>query len=110
MKLAAGVLIQFSVQPQIQAYIDCMYRKARSQEADFGSHSSSGFIKMLFIEGRISKDNAEEVKSLINYKEERGENMRLRKSYKGNLIVMSAKPVRDRQLIERGLQPDWSIA
>jgi len=36
--------------------------------------------------------------------------MRLKKSYKGNLITMRAKPVRDRQLIERGLQPDWSTA
>lgn len=36
--------------------------------------------------------------------------MRLKKSYKGNLIAMTAKPVRGRQLIERGLQPDWSIA
>lgn len=71
MKLAASGLIQFSVQPQIQAYIYCMYRKAHPQKLDFGNHSSSGFIKMPFIEWKVSEDNAEEVKSLINYKEER---------------------------------------
>lgn len=50
MKLAASGLIQFSMQPQIQASIYCMYRKAHSQKLDFGNHSSSGFIKMPFIE------------------------------------------------------------
>lgn len=37
------------------------------------------------------------------------QNMRLQKRYKGNLIAMSVKPVRDRQLLG-GLQPGWSIA
>lgn len=55
MKLAASGLIQFSVQPQIKACIYYMYRKAHSQKADFGSHSSSGFIKMPFIERKDFK-------------------------------------------------------
>lgn len=50
MKLAASGLIQFSTQPQIRTYIYCKYKKARSQKADFGSRSSSGFMRMPAIE------------------------------------------------------------
>lgn len=35
--------------------------------------------------------------------------MRLKENYKGNLITVSGKPVRDRQLTKRELQPDCSV-
>jgi len=54
-KLTGSGLIQFSMQPQIQAYVYCTYRKAHYQKADFGSHSSSGFIKLPFTEWKDFK-------------------------------------------------------